>query len=116
MDDQGRERRTVSPRFDRLDDGLARGVDDCGPVLFGLQPGPRGCGGIAVWVLGGGGVEEMADGYQDDDRVLALRRSSGINARRHVDVERGFAGYTLPLENRIETLAVLVRKEDVVRL
>jgi hypothetical protein len=58
--------------------------------------------------------EKMANRHQDNNSILALRRSRRINARRDVDVERGFSRNQVLLEDAVKRLLVLVGKEDVV--
>ena len=50
----------------------------------------------------------MARRDQRDDGISALGSSRGVDAARYVNVEAGFSGQILALEDGVEGLAVLI--------
>jgi hypothetical protein len=56
----------------------------------------------------------MSDGHQDYNGVASFRGGRGINAGWDIDVEAGFIRNEMLFEDVVETLLVVLSKEDVV--
>nr|POF18048.1 hypothetical protein CFP56_13459 [Quercus suber] len=93
--------------FDGGEDGATRERDHPRPILV--------LGGFVAFSVRQGGVvlDEMADGNEHHHALSSRRCGAGIDAAGHIDVEAGFGGDEVLLEDAVERFLVLVGQEDV---